>query len=232
MSSDLPPQIVRAIAFVGRQSGSIKTLSGFRKSAHSIPDAANAATNAFLAKICSTELADEAERIFQAARTQLGYKRKEIGLNTAPATATITAKDFNLEISYSINDQRPSEYITTTTLRELLDIDVARADSFRSVFAARFSEIEFAFEKRASVEAVIDAIEGLEGDGGVSVDFPSNYESCTVSVAAVDAVVRCTPGALEVIFARRGDPAELIDGFMAIRDAFQISPVLGALIVR
>jgi len=232
MSSELPPQIVRAIAFVGRQGGSIKTLSGFRKAAHSLPDAANAATNAFLAKICAAELAEEGERLFQAARTELGYKRKEIALTVASPSATVTAKDFTVEITYAVSEERPVEYVVTTTLRDLSDVIVARGDAFRSVFASRFSELEFSLHQRASIEATIDAIEGLEDDRGVTVDYPSNYEHCTIRVENVDAAVRCTPSTLEVVFSRRGSPAELIDGFVAIRDAFQISPVLGALIVR
>jgi hypothetical protein len=46
----------------------------------------------------------------------------------------------------------------------------------------------------------------------------------------VEATVRCTGGALEVVFPRAGGPAELVDAFAEVRGAFQISMVLRTLI--
>ncbi|HUR56437.1 MAG TPA: hypothetical protein VM029_01920, partial [Opitutaceae bacterium] len=74
MPDEIPPRVIASIAFVGRASGQVKTLAGFKKGHHSVPDAANAVTNAFLGKICEPELSDEAERLFQAIRTGLEYK--------------------------------------------------------------------------------------------------------------------------------------------------------------
>lgn len=232
MSGELPSQIVAAISFVGRGGGLIKTLGGFRKAQHTVPDAANAATQAFLAKICTPELTDEAERLFQEVRTGLGYKRKDISLNVGSPVAVLAARDFSVEITYAIDEAEPSRYRTTTVLRELRDLTVAREEGFVRIFAGRFSEIEFALKKGVRVEAVIDAVEALEGDQGMSVDYPSDCRECVIRVAGVDAQVRCTGAALEVVFARAGDPAGLIDAFAVVHEAFQMSEVLGALIVR
>jgi hypothetical protein len=46
------------ILFTGRGGGAVKQLAGFKKSHHSVPDAANATTNAFLGKLCAGELAE------------------------------------------------------------------------------------------------------------------------------------------------------------------------------
>jgi hypothetical protein len=230
MSSELPSHVVAAISFVGRSGGAIKTLGGFRKPQHSVPDAANAATNAFLAKICAAELAEEAERVFQDVRTGLGYKRKDIALNVSSPSAALTAKDFSLEIFYAVDEADPSRYRVTTTLRDLHDVALARKEEFTRVFAGRFTEIEFALKKGVRVEAVIDAIEALDGENGIGVDYPSDYAQCTISVAGVDAEVRCTGMSLDIVFARGGSPAELVDAFMAVREAFQISKVLSGLI--
>jgi hypothetical protein len=230
MSAELPSRVVAAIAFVGRGGGPVKTLSGFRKPQHSVPDAANATTNAFLAKICATELAEEAERLFQDVRTGLAYKRKDVSLNVASPVATLAAKDFSVEIGYALDETDPARYLVTTTLRELHDAALARTEPFARVFAGKFSEIEFALQKGARVEAVIDAIEALNGENGLAVDYPSDCRDCTIRVEGVDAQVRCTGATLDVIFPRGGGPAELIDAFAAVRDAFQISKVLSGLI--
>lgn len=230
MSAAIPPHVVAAIAFVGRGGGAIKALSGFRKPQHSVPDAANAATNAFLAKICTTELSEEAEHLFQDVRVGLAYKRKEVALSVTSPSALLTAKDFSVEITYAVDPADPARYLTTTTLRELHDVDVARTEPFARIFSSRFSEIEFALSKGASVEAVIDAIEALDGENGIRVDYPSDYRDCTISVEGVDAEVRCTGATLDIVFSRSGAPADLIDAFTTIREAFQISKVLRGLI--
>lgn len=227
---DLPPNVVASIAFVGRSLGAIKTLRGFRKPQHTLPDAANAATNAFLGKICAEELADETERVFQEVRSALGYKRKELSLSVTSPTALLTARDFSLDWLYAVDDENPAHYRITTTMRDLHDLDQARSDAFRDVFAGRFTEIEFALQKGASVEAVIDAIEALDGENGLGVDYPSDYRDCTIRVSGVDATVRCTGSSLDVVFPRGGSPAELIEAFAEIHRSFQISKMLSGLI--
>lgn len=230
MAEPLPSRVIAAIAFVGRSGGAVKALAGFKKGRHTLPDAANATTNAFLGKICEPELADEAEKLFQAVRAALDYKRKDLTLSVASPLAVLTAKDFVVEIAYALEERDPGRYDVTTTLRELRDGDVARREEFARVFAGRFSEIAFALNKGARVEAVIDAIEALDGEGGMSVRYPSDYRDCTIAVSGVDAEVRCTGGSLEVVFPRGGAPAELIDAFAAVREAFQISKALRGLI--
>ncbi|PTX98432.1 hypothetical protein [Opitutus sp. ER46] len=230
MAGELPSHVVSAISFVGRSGGAIKLLGGFRKPQHSVPDAANAATNAFLARICAGELGEQAEQLFQDVRAALAYKRKDVSLSVTSPVATLAAKDFAVELAYAVDEANPAHYRVTTTLRDLHDVDLARSEPFARVFAGRFSEIEFMFAKAARVEAVIDAIEALDGENGIAVDYPSDYRDCTIRVEGVDAQVRCSGVALEVIFPRGGAPAELIDAFATVRDAFQISKVLSGLI--
>jgi hypothetical protein len=75
-----------------RGGGPVKTLGGFRKAHHTVPDAVNAATNAFLGKLCADDLAEEGEKFFQATKAALGYKRAQLTLEVASPTAVLTAK--------------------------------------------------------------------------------------------------------------------------------------------
>jgi hypothetical protein len=230
MAETLPSRVVASIAFVGRAGGAVKALGGFKKGHHTLPDAANATTNAFLGKICGAELGDEAERLFQAVRTGLGYKRKDIALSVTGPLAVLTARDFAVEIFYALEERDAARYAVTTTLRDLADPALAGREEFARIFAGRFTEIAFALRKGARVEAVIDAIEALEGEGGLGVSYPSDCSACTIRVEGVEADVRCTGAALEVRFPRGAGPAELIEAFGAVRDAFQISKALSGLI--
>ena len=230
MANELPTSVIASIAFVGRSGGQVKALAGFKKGHHTLPDAVNATTNGFLGKICDRELTDEAERLFQEVRAGLGYKRKEIALSVTSPLAVLSAKDFAVEIFYALEEREPVRYTVTTTLRELRDAGLARREEFSRIFGGKFAEIAFALKKGARVEAVIDAIEALDGEGGLSVQYPSDYRDCVIRVEGVDAEVRCTGATLDVIFPRGGAPAELIDAFAAVREAFQISKALAALI--
>lgn len=229
MPDEIPSRVIASIAFVGRSGGQVKTLAGFNKRHHSVPDAANAVTNAFLGKICAAELADDAERLFQGLRSALAYKRKDIALSVTAPLAVLTARDFTLELAYALDEREPTRYCVTSTLRELSDADFLRRAGLSQVFAGAFTEISFSLVKGARVEAVIDAIEALK-ENRLTVDYPSDYRDCTIRVDGVDADVRCTSATLDVVFPRGGAPAELIDAFAIVRDAFQINKTLSALI--
>ncbi len=230
MAAELPERIVTSLAFTGRGGGAVKQLAGFKKSHHSVPDAANATTNAFLGKICETELAEEAERLFQEVRAGLQYKRKDIALTVTSPLAVLTAKDFAVEMLYALEETDPARYAVTTTLRDLRDLETAQRPEFARIMAGKFTEITLGLKKGVRVEAVIDAIEALEGEGGIGVEYPSDCRECTVRVEGVDAAVRCTGMSLEIVFARGGGPAELLAAFAAVREAFQISKALAGMI--
>lgn len=230
MAQDLPSDIIAGISFVGRSGGAVKTLAGFRKGHHTVPDAANAVTQAFLGKICAAELGGETEDLFQRARTGLGYKRKDLGLSLTPPTAALSAKDFTVDFSYALDERDPSRYVVTRMLHGLRNAELARTEAFAALFAGAFSEISFGLKKGARVEAVIDLIEHLDGEGGLAVDYPADCRECMIRVTGVAAAVRCTGAALEMVFPRAGSPGELMVEFAAVRGAFAVSRELAGMI--
>lgn len=230
MTGEIPSSIIAGISFIGRSGGAVKSLGGFRKGHHTLPTTANATTSAFLGKICSGELTARAEKLYQAVRTGLGYKRKDATLNITGPVALLAAREFVVELAYALEPAAPARYAVTMTLHGLRNAGLARTTEFTAIFAGEFSEISFALKGGAQVEAVIDVIEALVDGEGLTVSYPSDCRECVIRVADVDASVRCTGAALDLIFARAGSPAELIDGFGVVRGAFAISKVLAGLI--
>lgn len=230
MVQDLPSEIIAGISFVGRSGGAVKALAGFRKGHHTVPDAANAVTQAFLGKICATELGGETEDLFQRVRAGLGYKRKDLSLSLTPPTAVLSARDFTVEFGYALDEREPSRWLVTRTLHGLRNAELARTEEFSAIFAAAFTEISFGLKQGARVEAVIDLIEHLDGENGLTVDYPADCRECLIRVAGVAAEVRCTGAALEMVFPRAGSPAELMAEFAAVRGAFAVSRELAGLI--
>jgi len=230
MSSEVPGSVIADIRFIGRSGGMVKTLSGFKKKHHTLPDTANAVTNAFLGRLCAGELEDEAEELFQNVRNKLGYKRKDIALNLTSPMAVLSAKDFTFEIVYTLDETSPAEFAISQTLFDIKDGDLVRTDAFNAIFDELFTELSFTLKKGVRVESVIDAIEGLKGKQTLRVDYPSDCSECTISVEGVEAQVRCTGSSLDMVFPRAGSPRELLTQFAAVRSAFGISKALVGLV--
>ena len=160
---------ISRISLVGRDAGRVKALAGFKKQHHTVPDAVNAATEGFLAKLCATELATEAEQFFQRAKSAFGYKRTELALAVSSPVAVLTAKDFTLEIAYALQPDDPAGYGITRTLHSLSETEGAARPELNELFAAKFSGIVFDLVKGVPVEAVIDAVEARGGEDGLAV---------------------------------------------------------------
>lgn len=214
---------VSRISFVGRSSGAVKNLGGFRKQHHTLPDAVNAATSAFLAKLCAGELAEEGEALFQRVRAAFAYKRAELSLDVASPHAVLTAKDFTLEIGYALAEREPAEFEVTRTLHGVASPEVLERPALDEVFAGAFGGIVFGLGKGVSVEAVVDAVEELPDGAALTVTYPSSCAHCVLRVEGVAAEVICDGTTLEMRFPRNGAPRELAREFLTVRSAFALT---------
>ncbi len=222
-SAGRPQPFVSRLSLVGRRTGRVKTLPGFKKQHHTVPDAVNAATAAFLGKLCAGELAAEGEQWFQRAKAAFGYKRAELTLEVASPIAVLAAKDFTLEIAYALEPADPAGYGVTHTLHNLSGGELIERSEFEELFAQMFEGMVFGLTKGTQVEAVIDAVEAQTGVGGLTVSYPSDYRHCVLAVVGVDAAVVCDGATLEMRFPRPGSPRELVAAFAAVRSAFVLS---------
>lgn len=214
---------VSRVCLIGRSEGLVKTLAGFKKQHHTVPDAVNAATEGFLAKLCAAELAAEAEQFFQRAKAAFGYKRTELALDVSSPTAVLTARDFTLEIAYGLQVADPASYAVTRTLHSLGETAGAAHPELNALFAGQFTGIGFGLVKGVRVEAVIDAVEACGREHGLAVNYPSDCRHCVIAVEGVAAEVVCDGATLEMRFPRAGSPAELVEAFAAVRSAFALS---------
>ena len=218
-----PHKFVSQISLVGRSSGAVKTLAGFKKQHHTLPDAVNPSTTAFLGKLCASELAAEGEDFFQRAKTALGYKRADLALEITSPVAQLTTKDFVFELSYALEKTEPERYAITRTLHSLRSGNLIELPEFDELFAGIFSAIVFGLTKGARVEAVIDAIEALDEPTSLTVSYPSDCRHCVLQVENVPAEVVCDGATLEMRFPKNGSPRELVAAFAEVRAAFALT---------
>jgi len=218
-----PHKFVSQISLVGRSGGAVKTLAGFKKQHHTLPDAVNPSTTAFLGKLCASELAAEGEDFFQRAKTALAYKRADLALEVASPNAQLTAKDFVFELSYALEKAEPDRYSVTRTLHSLRKGNLIDQPEFDTLFAGIFSAIVFGLTKGARVEAVIDAIEALDEETALTVSYPSDCRHCVLQVENVAAEVVCDGATLEMRFPQNGSPRGLVAAFGEVRAAFALT---------
>ena len=222
-TADSPHSFVSRISLVGRSHGAVKNLGGFRKQHHTVPDAVSAATTAFLGKLCSDELREEGEQIYQRTKTALGYKRTQLTLEVTSPVALLTTKDFTLELAYALEKSDPAAYLITRTLHSLSSGGLVERPEFDALFAGMFSGIVFGLTKGIRVETVIDTVEALGDDSDLTVNYPSDCRHCVLCVESVEANVVCDGATLEMRFPKNGSPRQLVAAFAAVRSAFALT---------
>lgn len=216
-------QFVSRLSLMGRRTGQVKTLGGFKKQHHTVPDAINPATVSFLGKLCAAELASEGEQWYQRAKSAFAYRRNDLTLEVTSPLAVLTAKDFTLEIAYAFEAADPTGYEVTHTLHNLSDPTLVQQSDFDELFAGMFDGILFALVKGLRVESVIDAVESQTSADGLTVSYPSDCRHCVLRVAGVAAEVVCDGATLVLQFNRAGSPSELVAAFDEVRSAFVLS---------
>lgn len=217
------PSHVAGISLLGHSSGAVKRLAGFRKQHHTVPDAVNAVTTAFLGKLCAAELKEEGEGYYQRVKVAFGYKRADLALEIASPTAVLTTKDFTLELAYALEAADPAAYRVTRALHSVRNGALLQRGEFDQLFAGTFSTIAFALAKGVKVEAVIDAVEARPAGDPLTVRYPSDCRHCVLKVEGVAAEVVCDGVTLEMRFPRAGSPREMIEAFLAVRSAFALT---------
>ena len=136
-----------------------------------------------------------------------------------------------MEIHYALREEDPSEYAVTRSLHSIRSADFLFTAECDALFPRIFSEVVFTLAKGASVEDVIDAIEGLK-DSPLEVAYPSDCGNCTLSLPDVAAQVRFDGGELAMIFDAPAPPSHLWTQFLELRNAFALTknPAITALV--
>ncbi|MDQ8182731.1 hypothetical protein [Pelagicoccus sp. SDUM812005] len=211
--------LVSSLAIVGRMQGEVRRLAAFDKKRHTVPDRVCGATQAFLEKLCEEELTEEAEALFQAAREQFGYKRKEISLEVGAGFARLETKDFVLELRYELLEEEPSDYVVETCVKDVASRDLLESAPFNAAVGRRFDRLRCGLAGRVSVESVIDAVEEDES-GERRVDYPSDCSSCTVTIEGIAGEIFVDGAVLEVRYGKLTTAGELMETFERIGSAF------------
>ena len=176
---------LKKVFFYGEELGNIKSLSGFKKY-HRLPDSINNATDSFVKNIGHEEITECSDDLFKSLKKAFGYKRRDIEVNDDYESISIITKDFSVNIGIEINPEDYSEYILNTEVTEIQNPVSINSSEFNEVFSDTFNSLTFQFDKSFDIEKLIDAIEEINDEDVISVDYPGDISSCTIAISGVD----------------------------------------------
>ncbi len=203
---------LKKVFFSGEELGSIKSLSGFRKH-HRLPDAINNATESFVKKISREEVEQYSNDLFKSLKKAFGYKRRDINLDDDYDAISIITRDFTVNIWIEINPNDYSEYILNTEVTEIQNPESIDSSEFNEVFSDTFNSLTFQFDKTFNIEQLIDAIEQIDDEDTISVDYPGDLSSCTISISGIENNIHITPHHFSIKSDYCVEPKELIGSF-------------------
>lgn len=220
--------IISSLTLAGRVWGEVRRLEGFDKKRHTLPDKVNGATQAFLAKLCSREIEEDGEALFQRCRKAFGYRRKDLSLSAGNGHAQLETKDFQLELRCDFDPDDPSRYYVETEVTRAASRDLLESAPFSEAIGDRFDRLRCGLGPGVSVAAVIDAVEE-DASGELAIDYPSDCSQCEVRIGGVNGLVVVDGMSLEVRYPRLASAGELMAGFERIGERFAAADGLGIL---
>jgi hypothetical protein len=212
------PQLtqLKRILFRGEETGRVKSLSGFSRGYHRVPNTVNDATERFVAKIGQEEVNMKAERLYEQIKKEFDYKRKDIDMKSGGGSASIICKDFDVDISLSLNPNDPSEYLLKIETNNFRSPEIVKSRIFNKVFERIFTSLVFEFTQQINTVEIIDAIEELN-DESISIEYPSNEITCTIKMKGVDGVINISPGEFCITYDNPVQPIVLVESFFGVQ---------------
>lgn len=204
---------LQRVVFRADTSTKVKDLRGWSKS-YQLPDFAGPSSRKFVARCAAVDVRADVDAVYEAARTHLGYKRKDIDTTAGQdGFGSVRTPDFEYTVTVTLDKLDPTRVTWRRELGHLSDAGFVRGGGFAAVFGGSFDQLAFEFAKPVDVEALTDRLE----DGtptGVTLHVDSDGGAVELALAKFAGRVRVERTALTVR-GRAGNSAGLLDQFLA-----------------
>lgn len=199
----------------------IKSLSGFKKGKHRVPDSVNYDTERFVRGISENEIKKLADDTRDALRDHFKLKRKECTLKVSDDGVDIITPHFDYHLSVSIDEDDTSYVVFNEFIDNINDSSVILSENFNQAFKDGFDSVEFEFENSISVKELIDNLED-HGFTSSSLAFDDECTYCEIEFDGHDASVRIEAYSIRFTANKRIEPKKLFslvsDGVLSLED--------------
>jgi caspase domain-containing protein len=198
----------------------IRSLSGFHKRFHHIPDNVSHSTQGFVESISKAEIDERMKEVFKAIKENMNYKSRDVDAESG----RILTPDFEYATFCNQDRDDPSMAIIT---EELLNVKspVFENEGFNQVFDKRFSQIVFEFPNKVDTKSLIESTEDLDRND-IEIDYDESRSWFVLSFGDSEFSVRVSRR--EFIFETAGmkTPKELLQGFYDVQKLIEGTPLI------
>jgi uncharacterized caspase-like protein len=214
---------IKRILFREADSVEIRSLSGFAKKFHHVPDNVSHATQGFVESISKGEIEERMNEVFESIKRNMKYKRSEIDAESG----RILTPDFEYATFCEQDEDDPSMAVIT---EELINVkpSVFEKEGFNEVFDSRFSQIVFEFPHKVDTKSLIDLIEEL-GRDDIKIDYDKSSSWFTLDFEDQPFSVRVERREFVFKSPEMKTPKELLQGFYDVQKLIEGTPLIPAL---
>jgi len=215
------------ISMLSEESGDVNNLPGFQKGFHKVPTYLGSSPNVFIKEKGSKIIEKEISTLSESLKTKLKYKRNEIRPSTDIGSGSIETPDFDYSIYIEQSKSDPAEFILTRKLENFKNIEVLTTVEFNNVFAHHFDNLVFYLSRRISVIKLIDALEALDADSPIKVDYnPADLTVCQILIEGLNYDVVISSDSLRIVTSYQTSPERLVTAFKETHKAILSYPEL------
>lgn len=200
-----------ALVAIGRNE--IRMLGGFdKRKGHFVPEGRTEAADSFVRRLAASELEEHIREKYDQLRERMKIKRREIASSIESEGATIRTPTFDYNVYVGQDHDDASMARWRYELVNIRDPSIIGDEGFNEVFRNVFNTVEVTYKGTGpDIDELVDQLE----DAGYDVDCPMDGSWCSFSLDGIDAVVRVTQGAIELVHPSPARPRNLVEGFRA-----------------
>ena len=205
------------------ESVEIRSLSGFKKGSHRVPQWKSSATESFVQDISQKEIEDEVEEVHGRIRAHMNYKRKDMVVDTGH----IVTPDFEFWVECAQDSEDPASAVISHRLTNISP-KIIDDDGFNQVFESSFDDITFEFKTEVDVADLIDQLEELDAKN-VELDYPADCSYCDLTIEGSKLEIRISATGVTIHAPEATAPKKLVQSFISVQKALAGSPVQKAI---
>ena len=206
------------VALVGRSTQPIRSLQGFDKKRHVLPQSMDDYSQRFVAEISNPELDSHLENTYQSLRSAYKFKRKELKrITPAPGCGCVETPFFLFTIQASHCYDDPNLVTWERSVIQIKSPEQILSPPFATVFDGQFDRIEFTLDPPIDLEDWIDHLESLDHDR-LRLDYDSQVSYCRLTIDQVNAVIEVSESIVSVAQPRPTQTNQILTAFLEVRE--------------
>lgn len=213
----------------GTETGEIRHLPAFsRAKKHTVPTEASDSAEAWCQRLLSDRVAEELQELYEAARTALNARRKDVRKADDEGSGDLDTAAFRYSVETGQNPDDPAEYIIRRRLELRDGWDVHRA-AIEEIFGNEFDRLVVEFEQMDhTFDALVEKLEDIQKNQGGEVHDDDRSKRATYERDGVTFTFDLKERRLEISFGRSG-VLELVDAAQKFQFGIsRASPMLAA----